>query len=65
MTTEKKPKCRLSGTDSNVFALGGLVGRTLKRAGQEDKAKEFRGKLSRCHSYDEALQLMMQYIEVS
>ncbi len=60
-----KPKCKLSGTDGNVFALGAKVSQALRKAGQHDKAKEFQGKLFLCHSYDEALQLMMQYVEVS
>ena len=59
-----KPKCKLVGTDGNVFALAGLVSRCLKKAGQPEKAKEFTGKLFSCGSYGEALQLMMEYVEV-
>ena len=64
MTTQSKPRCRLIGTDSNVFALAGQVKKTLVRAGQHDKAKEFEDKLLRCGSYDEALNLMREYVEV-
>ena len=65
MTIEqKKPRCKLVGTDGNVFALAGRVGRALRRAGMSDKAKEFSNKLLQCESYDEALQLMMKYVEV-
>ena len=60
-----KPKCKLTGTDGNVFALAGGVSQALKRAGQADKAKEFQGKLFKCGSYDEALVLMQEYVEVS
>ena len=60
-----KPKCRLSGTDGNVFAQAGRVSQALKKAGQADKAEEFQSKLVKCQSYDEALQLMMKYVEVS
>lgn len=59
-----KPKCKLVGTNGNVFALAGKVSQTLRHAGQSDKAKEFQSKLLQCHSYDEALQLMMDYVEV-
>ena len=62
MTT--KTRCKLSNTDGNVFALAYKVGSTLKRAGLHDQAKEFYEKLPKCHSYDEALQLMMQYVDV-
>lgn len=60
----KKPKCRLTGTDGNVFVLAGRVGSVLKKARQVDKAKEFYEKLPKCGSYDEALRLMMDYVDV-
>lgn len=59
-----KPKCKLIGTDGNVFALAAQVTRTLKRNKQFDMAKEFTNKLMRCGNYEEALQLIMQYVEV-
>ena len=61
----KKPKCKLVGTDGNVFALAGRVSKALKDAGQFHRAKEFSEKVFQCGSYDEALQLMMKYAEVS
>ena len=36
-----KPECRLTGTDGNVFGIIGKISKTLKRAGQPEKAKEF------------------------
>jgi len=65
MVIKNKPKCKLIGTNGNVFALAGRVTRALKEAGQGDKAKEFTTKLFQCGSYDEALQLMMNYVDVS
>ncbi len=65
MANQIKPKCKLSGTDGNVFALVGEVSRALKDVGQGDKAKEFTERVFRCGSYGEALQLMMEYVEVS
>ncbi len=62
--TAVKPRCKLSGTDGNVFALAGLVGRTLKRAGLREEADAFYARLPQCKSYDEALQLMAEYVEV-
>ena len=59
-----KPKCELIGTDGNVFALAGKVRVTLKRAGQRNKADEFTERLKKCGSYDEALALMMEYVDV-
>lgn len=59
-----KPECELTGVDGNVFALAGKVSQTLKRAGLRDKASEFVEKLPQCESYDEALILMQDYVEV-
>ena len=59
-----KPRCKLIGTDGNVFALLGRVGNTLRTAGMPDKAKECQERVFSCGSYDEALQIMMEYVEV-
>jgi hypothetical protein len=61
--SETKPKCKLAGTDGNVFALAGRVTTALKKAGQKDKADEFSKKLWECESYEAALQLMCEYVE--
>jgi hypothetical protein len=60
-----KPKVKLTGTDGNVFALLGRCTQGLKKAGQHEAAKELQEKVFVAKSYDEALQLMMQYVEVS
>ena len=59
-----KPICKLTGTDGNVFVLASKVSKILKNAGLIDQAKEFSNKLYECDSYDEALQLMMKYVDV-
>ena len=59
-----KPTCQLTNSDGNVFAIIGAVSRTLKRAGQADKAKEFTEKAFKSGSYDEVLRLCMDYVEV-
>lgn len=64
MITQNKPKCVLTGTDGNVFALAGKVREALRKAGQRDKAKEFVDKLPQCKDYDEALNLMREYVNV-
>ena len=57
MSETKKPKCKLSGTDGNVFALAWRVGSALKQANLADKADEFYKRLPKCQTYDEALNL--------
>ena len=60
-----KPQVRLTGTDGNVFIIIGKVSSALKKAGQYAQAREFTGKAFAAHSYDEVLQLCMQYADVS
>ena len=62
--TVKKPICKLTGTDGNVFAIIGKVSRTLKDHKQEDRAKEFADKAMNCPSYDAVLQLCFSYVDV-
>lgn len=59
-----KPVCELIGTDGNVFTLAGKVTKALRKAGLHEEAKEFSGKLQQCTSYDEALVLMGNYVEI-
>jgi hypothetical protein len=61
---EKKPVCKLVGTDGNVFALAGRVTDALKKVKQYDKASEFSKKLFECKDYNAALRLMMEYVKV-
>ena len=59
-----KPKCELIGKDGNVFAIIGTVQKVLKKATMPEQAKEFGAKALKLHSYDEVLQLVMEYVEV-
>ncbi len=58
-----KPKVKLVGTDGNVFALLGRCTQGLKKAGQHEAAKELQSKVLAARSYDEALVLMMEYVD--
>ena len=59
-----KPVCKLIGTDGNVFSIIGRVRRALREAGQDDRAREFVEKAFRSRSYDEVLQLCLEYVDV-
>ena len=59
-----KPECKLLGENGNIFNLAGITARCLRRAGLRDEAKEFAEKIVECNSYEEALQLIMEYVEV-
>lgn len=60
----EKPRCKLVGEDGNVFNVIGRVRRALRDAGQGERAREFVERAFRCGSYDEVLQLVLEYVEV-
>jgi hypothetical protein len=60
----KKPRVKLVGQDGNVFNLIGICARALRKAGQADKATEMTRKCFGAGSYDNALQIMMDYCDV-
>lgn len=64
MAEPKKPACKLSETDGNIFALGARAGNALKKAGQEEKVAEMQHKILRAQSYHEAIQVIMEYVDV-
>lgn len=59
-----KPKVKLIGEDGNVFNLLAKCTSALKAAGVRDKAAELADAVYASSSYDEALALMMEYVEV-
>lgn len=60
-----KPKCKLVGQNGNIFNLIGIAQRVLKENGQNEQAKELANKImTTAKSYDEALQIIMEYVEV-
>ena len=59
-----KPKAKLIGENGNIFNLMALASRALKEAGMKEKADEMVEKITQSKSYDEALQVMMEYVEV-
>jgi hypothetical protein len=64
MAETPKPRCRLTGTDGNVFALLGRVTTALKKAGQPAQAQDVAERLLTCNSYHDALRLFMEYVDV-
>lgn len=61
MTT--KPKCKLIGKDGNIFNLVGIASRTLRENGLRDQASEMQERVFNSGSYDEALSIIMDYVE--
>lgn len=62
----EKPKCKLVGEDGNIYNLMGIASRALKKNGLEEEAKEMFNKITtEAKSYDEALCIIMDYVDVT
>ena len=65
-TSEKrKPDCALIGQDGNIFNLVGIASHTLKRCGLADQAKEMTEKVISSGSYEEALGVIGEYVNIT
>ena len=60
----EKPTCSLIGQDGNVFNLIGLASKALKKANHPDQAKEMTTKCFGSGSYDEALCIISEYVDI-
>ena len=58
-----KPRVRLAGENGNIFHLLGICSRALKEAGQRDKVAELQSRVFAAVSYDEALGILLDYVE--
>lgn len=60
-----KPVAKLVGENGNIFNLMGIANRVLRGAGKEEKGKEMCDRIrSQAKNYDEALLIIMEYVEV-
>ena len=60
-----KADCALIGTNGNIFNLMGIASRTLKEHGQSDQAQELIDRITQCHSYDDALSIIGDYVNIT
>lgn len=63
-TDQPRPRCKLVGTDGNVYAVIATVRRALLNAGLEDRAAEFFQRAHAAKSYDEVLGLCWEFVDV-
>ncbi len=59
----QKPVCKLIGQDGNIFNLMGIACRALRDAGLEKRAVEMIERISLAQDYDEALRIILEYVE--
>ena len=62
---QEKPDCALIGQDGNIFNLMGIAARTLKENGLGDQAKEMRERITASGSYDKALCIIGEYVNIT
>ena len=60
-----KPDCPLIGEDSNIFNLMAIASRTLKENGLPEQAREMRQRIEKSHSYDSALSIISDYVNIT
>lgn len=61
---DKRPEAKLIGEDGNIFNLMGIASRSLKSAGYDEEAKEMFDRITNgTESYEEALAIILQYVE--
>ena len=60
-----KPKCALIGRNGNIFNLMGIASNTLKNHNMREEAKEMCDRITNSKSYDEALNIISEYVEIT
>lgn len=60
-----KPDCPLIGDDGNIFYMMSKASRTLKEHGMPEQAQEMRQRIEQCQSYDSALSIIGDYVNIT
>ena len=50
--------------DGNIFAVMGAARKSLRRAGMRKEAEELLSRVTASHSYDEALAIISEYVDL-
>ena len=59
-----KPDCKLIDEDGNIFNLMARAARTLRENNLSEEAKEMRERITSSGSYDEALCIIGEYVNI-
>lgn len=62
-----KPNSPLVGTNGNIFSLMAVASRTLEEHGQDELAKQMVERITKgdCHSYEDALNIIGEYVNIT
>jgi len=61
----KKPIAKVVGENGNVYNLIAICHRVLRKNVSLEKAEEMKREVMACHSYEEALNIMGEYCELT
>ena len=60
-----KPDCPLIGEDGNIFHIMGIASEALRENGMQEQAEEMRSRILQCQSYDSALSIIGDYVNIT
>ena len=60
-----KPDCPLIGEDGNIFHIIGIASEALRENGMQEQAEEMRSRIFQCQSYDSALSIIGDYVNIT
>ena len=60
-----KPDCPLIGRNGNIFNLIGMASQTLRQHDMEEQAAEMFNRITQCQSYDSALNIIGDYVNIT
>lgn len=63
MAEKEKPMCPIIGANGNIFNILGIASRTLRNNDMADEAQEMYSRVTSSGSYEEALAIIMEYVE--
>lgn len=58
-----KPSIKLVGEDGNIFAILGRASTALRKSDRAEQTKEMSQRVFNCHSYDDALSIISEYVD--
>lgn len=60
-----KSDCPLIGEDGNIFRIMGIASEALRENGMQEQAEEMRSRIFQCQSYDSALSIIGDYVNIT
>lgn len=59
-----KPKCKFSGENDNIFNLLAIASKVLNENERREQAEEMQKRVFECESYQEAIKIIGEYVEI-